>query len=113
MQHDDDIAPAGARFFGEYHLAIRHRVNRIAEIAVLAADAIQIVAQVAILGERLGVVGERAMLAADREIEARGGRQRRQQDRRGQSETPDRFAPAGAVPGRAEREGRRRARAKK
>jgi hypothetical protein len=75
VEHDDDLAPTGARFFREEDLSIRYRVNWIAQVAVFATDAIQVVAQMPILGKRLGVVGQSAVLAADREIETRGGRQ--------------------------------------
>ena len=75
VENDNDVAPAGTAFAGENNLAVGDRENRIAEIAVLAADSVQIVAEMAVPGERLGVVGEGAVLGADREIEARHGRQ--------------------------------------
>src|SRR2546423_10018404 len=74
VQDDDDIAPASTRFPPKQHLAIRHREDRIPQVAVFAADSIQVVAEMSILGEGLGVVSERAVLAPDREIETRGGR---------------------------------------
>ena len=93
--------------------AIRDRVDRIAQVAVLAADAVQVVAEMAILGKRLRVVGERAVFAADREIETRGGRQVRPERSRARVERLDRSRRAGAVPDRAENRGRRSARAEK
>ena len=70
MENDDDVAPAGAAVAREKDAAVGHRVNGIAEIAILTADAIQVVAEMAVFRERLGVVGERAMLAAQGKIEA-------------------------------------------
>ena len=63
------------------HAAISNGENRVAEVAVLAADPVEVIAEVAIFGERLRVVGERAVLAAEREIETRRSGQRRQLDR--------------------------------
>ena len=74
VKDDDDIAPARARFPRKQHLAIRYCEDRIPQVAIFAADSIQVVAEMSILGEGLGVIGERAVLAPDREIETRGGR---------------------------------------
>ena len=111
MEHDDDVAPAGPAFSREEHAAIGDRVNRIAQIAVLAADAVEIVAEMAILGKRLRVVGERAVLASDREIEPRRGGQRGQKERRRKLKGRIDPARAGAVPARDERRGPRPGRA--
>ena len=74
MEHNYDIAPAGSGLIREQHAAIGHRVDRIPQVAVLTADAVQIVAKMAILGKWLRVVGERAVFASERKIEPhRGG----------------------------------------
>ena len=70
-----DVPPARSFLLRQQYAAIRDRINRIAEIAVLAADSIQIIAEMAILGKRLRVVSHRAVFASQRKIEARGGGQ--------------------------------------
>ena len=74
VQDDYDVAPAGTGFVRENHLPVGDGKNRIAEVAVLAADSVQVVAEMAILREWLRIVSERAVLVPDREIEARRGR---------------------------------------
>ena len=82
VEQNDDVAPAGPGFIRQEHAAISHRIDRIAQVAVLSADAIEVVAQVAILGKGLGVVGQRAVLTAERKIESRRGGQPCQKKRR-------------------------------
>ncbi len=69
VEHDDDVAPAGSDLAGKKHAPIGDGEDRIAQVAVFAADAIQVVAEMAILRERLRIVGEGAVLAADGKIE--------------------------------------------
>ena len=84
VEDDDDVSPAGTAFLREEDAAVRDRVNGIAEVAVLAADAVEVVAEMAVLGERLRVVGEGAVLAPERKIETRGGGKRGEFERRGE-----------------------------
>src|SRR5207253_4396405 len=44
MEYDYDVAPAWSGLIREQHAAIGHRVDRIPQVAVLTADAVQIVA---------------------------------------------------------------------
>ena len=71
MQDDDDVAPTRTAFARKQHAAVSHGVNRIAEIAVFSANTIEIVAQMAILGETLRVVGKGPVLIPERKIETR------------------------------------------
>ena len=75
VQNDDDVAPAWPAYPRQQDPAIGHGVDRVAQVAVFTADAIQVVAQMAVLGERLRVIGEGAVLGPDRKIKAAGGRQ--------------------------------------
>jgi UDP-glucuronate 4-epimerase len=76
VEDDNDVAPTLSAFFRQENASIGDCVDRIAAIAVLTPDAIEIVAEVAILAEVLGVVGESAVLASDRKIEPACFRQR-------------------------------------
>src|SRR4051812_4066504 len=69
IDHDDHVAPTGTGFPGENYGPVGYGENRIALVAVLAADPVQIVPEMTIICECLGVVGKRAVLAPDREIE--------------------------------------------
>src|SRR5581483_2065674 len=64
VEHDDHVAPARAAFAREENTSVGHAVNRIAEIAVFAADPVQIVAEMFVFGKTLRVISERAVLAA-------------------------------------------------
>ena len=81
VEDNDDVAPAGSALFREQDTAVRYRVDWIAQVAILTADAIEVVAQVAILGKRLRVIGQGAVLAAERKIESRRGWERGQEER--------------------------------
>lgn len=74
VQDNDDLAPTRPAFPREDDAAICDRVNRVAIVAVLAANAIQVITEMTIFGERLRVVGEGAVLAAERKIETRSRR---------------------------------------
>ena len=76
VEDDDDVAPSGAALLRTQHATISNREYRIAKIAVFAADSVEIVAEVPVLGERLRVVGERAVFGADWKVEAIRRRQR-------------------------------------
>ena len=78
MQHDDDVAPSRATIAREQNASIRDAINRIAQIAVFAADAVEIVAEMFVLSETLCIVSERAVFAPKGEIETRRGRDRSQ-----------------------------------
>jgi len=54
----------------QQNAAISHGVNRIAQIGIFAADAVEIVTEMMIFGETLCVIGERAVLGPERKIEA-------------------------------------------
>src|SRR5436190_1851782 len=82
MEQNDDVAPAGTGFLRDQDAAVGHRVDRIAQVAVFTADAIEIVAEMAILGERLRVVSQRAVFASDGEVESLRRGQRDQKERR-------------------------------
>ncbi len=69
VQDDDDVAPARSAFAGEQHAPVGHGVDRVAQVAVLAADPVEIVSQMPVLRETLGAISHRAMLTAEREIE--------------------------------------------
>ena len=77
---DDEFSPAGRGFAGIEHEAVGGGENRIAEIGVHAADAIQIVAGVMAaaffihLPEFLGVVNESAVFRAHRRIKTQRAR---------------------------------------
>src|SRR5689334_5515969 len=60
VQNDDDIAPARPAFTRLENPAIGDREDRIAEIAILAADAVQVVTQMAVLGKWLRIIRESA-----------------------------------------------------
>src|SRR6266571_2396522 len=49
VEQNDNVAPAGAAVAGEQDASVSDRVNRIAEVAVLAADSIQVVAEMFVL----------------------------------------------------------------
>ena len=50
---------------------IRHGINRIAQIAILAADTVEIVAEMIVLSEPLRVVAHGTVRAAQRKIKPR------------------------------------------
>ena len=56
----------------EKHATIRDCVNRITEIAILAADAVEVVAEVPVFSKRLCIIRESAVLGAERKIETLG-----------------------------------------
>ena len=60
----------------EQNVTIGNRKDWIAEVAVLAADAIEIVAEMTVLGEPLRVVGKRAVLVSEWKIKSRRGGER-------------------------------------
>src|SRR5947207_1689103 len=70
MQDNDDIAPARSSIAREQNAAISHGVNRIAEVGIFSADSVEIVTEMMIFGETLRVIRQRAVLAAERKIEA-------------------------------------------
>lgn len=76
VQHNDNIPPSFAAIASEQDAPIGNGKDGIAEVAVLAADAIKIIAEMAILGESLRVVGKGAVLVSERKIKARRGGQR-------------------------------------
>src|SRR6266404_9115299 len=78
VQHDDDVAPSRATIAREQNPSIRDTINRIAQVAVFAADAVEIVAEMFVLSETLCVVSERAVFAPQGEIETRRRRGRSQ-----------------------------------
>ena len=82
MEDDDDIAPARSALARKYNAAIGYCVNRITKIAVFTADAVEIIAEMAILGKTLCVVSEGAILVPEREIETCCRRQRNKIERR-------------------------------
>jgi len=56
--------PPGAACARQQNASVGHGVDRIAQVAVLAADAVEIVSQMPVLRETLGIVGHGAVLAA-------------------------------------------------
>lgn len=74
VQDDNDVAPSRAAFLRKDHSAVGDRENGIAQVTIFAADPVEIVTEMPILREGLRVVSERAVLAADGEIKAPGGR---------------------------------------
>src|SRR4029077_14494236 len=68
VQHDDHVGPAWAAIACPQYASISHGVDRLAQIAVFSADAVQIVAQVMILRESLGIISHRAVFAAEWKI---------------------------------------------
>ena len=71
----------------EQNATIGNRKDWITEVAVLAADAIKIVAEVTVLGEPLRVVGKRAVLVSEWKIKSRRGRERSEFEWRWQIES--------------------------
>src|SRR6266852_1445080 len=74
MQDNDDIAPAGAAVACQQNAPVGDGVDRIAQIAVFAADSVQIVAEVMVFREPLGAVAHRSVFAAERKIKTPGRR---------------------------------------
>ena len=72
VEDDNDVSPTRAAVARSEDTAIGDGVNGIAEIAVLAADAVQVVAEMLGLGEGLRVISEGAVLASEGEIETGG-----------------------------------------
>src|SRR5207245_5199633 len=70
MQDNDDVAPARSTIACQQNAAISHGVNWIAQVGIFPADSVEIVAEMMIFGETLRVIGQRAVLAAKRKIEA-------------------------------------------
>jgi hypothetical protein len=73
VQDDDDIPPARPAIAREQNATVRNGEDRIAEIAVFAADAIEIITEVAIFREMLRVVSESAVFISKWKIESRRG----------------------------------------
>ena len=73
MQDNDDVTPARAAVARHQHAPIGNSINRIAQIAVFAADAIQIIAEMMIFSERLRVISHCSIFAAERKIKTRSG----------------------------------------
>ena len=73
MEDNYDIAPAWSGLLSDQHPAIGYRIDRISEVTVFTADAVQIVAQMAVLSKGLRVVGERSVFASKWKVESRGG----------------------------------------
>src|SRR5437868_9034974 len=71
MEDNYNVAPAWSGLLREQDPAIGYRVDRISEVAVFAADAVQVIAQMAVLGEGLCVVGEGSVFASERKVESR------------------------------------------
>ncbi len=70
VEDDDNVAPAGSPFPRPYDATVGDSKDRIAEITIFPSDTVEVIAQVAIFREGLRIVGERALLASDREVEA-------------------------------------------
>ena len=70
MQDKDDVAPAWSTIARQQNAAISDGVNRIAEVGIFPANPVEIVTELMIFRETLRVIGERAVLAAERKIEA-------------------------------------------
>jgi hypothetical protein len=110
MEHDEDVAPAGAAIARHENAAIGDGMDGVAQVAILAADAVEIIAQVPILGERLRIVGEGAVLTAEWKIESRRGRERGQEkwwwklEGRIDLRLPGKFGPESQPKARTERE---------
>ena len=68
MQDNDDVPPARAAVARYQDAPIGDGINRIARIAVFAADSVQIVAEVMVFRETLGVVAHCPVFAAQRKI---------------------------------------------
>src|SRR6202011_3116749 len=51
MEQNDNVAPARATVAREQHASVSDRVDRIAEIAVFAANSVQVIAEMMVLGE--------------------------------------------------------------
>src|SRR5207245_2194547 len=82
MQDNDDVAPARSTIARQQNAAISNGVNRVAQVGIFSADAVEIVTEMMIFGETLRVIGERAVLTAERKIEACREGKRRQFERR-------------------------------
>src|SRR5882724_5444111 len=70
MQDNDDVAPPWSTIARQQNAAISDGVNRIAEVGIFPADPVEIVTEMMIFRETLRVIGERAVLVAERKIEA-------------------------------------------
>ena len=70
VEHDDHIAPPRSGLARQQDTTVRDGVNRIAQIAVFAANSIQVVAEMAIVGERLRIISQCAVFGSEREIES-------------------------------------------
>ena len=76
VQDNDHVPPPRAAFAREQNEASSDGVNRIAQVGVLPANAVHIVAEMIILREWLSVISERTVFSAKRIIETCGKRER-------------------------------------
>ena len=82
MQDSDDVAPARSTIARQQNAAISDGVNRIAQVGIFSADAVEIVTKMMIFGETLRIMGERAVLATKWKIETGRNWKSRQFERR-------------------------------
>ncbi len=75
MQDNHDLTPTGTALRGPERAAVRDGKHWISPVTVLAANSVQVVAEMTILGKGLRIVSERAVLVADWEVEASSGRE--------------------------------------
>src|SRR5437763_15185397 len=68
VQQNDNVAPSWSAFAREKNAAIGNSVKRTPQIAILAADPIQIVSEMFVVGKMLRVVSHRAVLVAEGKI---------------------------------------------
>ena len=102
MQRDDHIPPTSATVAREQNATVGNRKDRIAEVAVFSADAIEIVAEVTVLSEPLRVVGKRAVLVSEWEIKRVAVGSETSSNGDG-NRKPDRILAKAPVPAKAER----------
>jgi UDP-glucuronate 4-epimerase len=78
VKNNNHVTPSRSFLLRQQDATIRDGIDRIAKVAVFAADPIQIITEMAIFCKRLRIVGHCAVFTSQRKIEARGGWQRRQ-----------------------------------
>lgn len=74
--HNDHLAPAGTRHAGVNHTTRSGGKNRVSQVGILPADAIEIIAEVPRDAERPRVVGERPVLRTQRHVKPHRHRQK-------------------------------------